>query len=278
MNPILLLAGLGGLGFWVWKKTKKPTVDDYQSVTVPTPSGIPVTVATPVAEEVTVAQAVAEPMAPSVPGPVQSVPITIADQGTFYAPPNSVQVAPNGGVTQMAPIIVSPGGSANIAVGTILDVQRALNTLGAVPKLQEDGKLGAKTTAAIKGFQSKNHLAVDGVAGPATKAALSAALLLLAGGGSVAGATAQFSNPASGIATTPTGASIDTTPALKWGTRDVQHALNLLGAKPPLTEDGSTGPKTVAAVKSYQAANGLTPDGIAGAKTKTALYLTISSH
>jgi len=53
----------------------------------------------------------------------------------------------------------------------------------------------------------------------------------------------------------------------------VQHILNVLGASPPLTEDGKLGPKSVAAIKSFQTAHGITPDGIAGPKTKTALYL-----
>jgi peptidoglycan hydrolase-like protein with peptidoglycan-binding domain len=301
MNPALLMKlGLGGIAaYGVYRiiESRKPQPSDYQAVTVPSSTGMPVTVATPVAPTVTPAQATGSvsipiPTAPGVvpiaqasgnisvpmspPGPAPA-PIPVSTNGGItYAPPNTVQVTPSGDVTQPAPIVVTPSGSSSIAVGNTKDVQRALNTLGYTPKLEEDGKLGPKTTANIKAFQSKNHLTVDGVAGPATKVALSAALTMLAGAGSVAGATAQYSAPQTGVATTPSGAPVDTTIALKWGSRDVQHALNMLGANPKLAEDGQTGPKTVAAIKSFQTANGLTPDGVAGAKTKTALYLAVS--
>jgi peptidoglycan hydrolase-like protein with peptidoglycan-binding domain len=309
MNPaILMKLGLGGIaafiGYKIWE-SRKPKPSDYQAVTVPAANGVPVTVATPVAPTITTAQAtgsvsfptfnpsipwteaqaptpawsesssasISVPMSP--PGPAPAPVAVSTNSGTVFAPPNTVQVTPSGDVTQPAPIVVTPAGSSSIAVGNTLDVQRALNTLGYTPKLVEDGQLGPKTTTNIKAFQSKSHLTVDGVAGPATKTALSAALALLAGGSSLAGLTAQFSAPQTGVATSPTGAPIDTTIALKWGTKDVQHALNALGASPKLVEDGATGPKTVAAIKSFQTANGLTPDGVAGPKTKTALYVAL---
>lgn len=279
MNP-LLLGGLGLGGFLVYKlieeKKKQPTQADYQSVTfTASATGLPMTVATPVSSGVTSEQATGMSLRPPTVGPVKPVP-TSTNEGTLFAPQGSVQVTPSGDVTQPAPIVVTPGGSASMAVGNTLDIQRALNTLGYQPKLAEDGQLGPKTTANIKQFQSRNHLPVDGIAGPATKASLSAALLLLAGGASLAGATAQYSNPATGVATTPGGATVDTTPALGWNAKQVQHALNQLGATPKLTEDGQAGPKTIAAIKSFQSANGLTPDGVAGPKTKTALYLSLS--
>jgi peptidoglycan hydrolase-like protein with peptidoglycan-binding domain len=37
------------------------------------------------------------------------------------------------------------------------------------------------------------------------------------------------------------------------------------------------GPKTVAAIKSFQTIHGLTPDGVAGPKTKTALHLATTA-
>lgn len=263
-------------------------VPDYTAAPSFVPTTATVSTATPVAAPIAtpmitpMAVPTAIPVPPSIavpispPGPPPPpVPVT-TNAGTVFAPPNTVQVTPSGDVTQPAPIIVTPSGSSSIAVGNTLDVQRALNTLGFTPKLVEDGKLGPKTTANIKAFQSKSHLTVDGVAGPATKVALSTALTLMAGAGSLAGATAQFSAPQTGIATTPTGTTVDTTIALKWGTKEIQHALNRLGARPALAEDGQSGPKTVAAVKSFQTANGLTPDGVAGPKTKTALYVALS--
>lgn len=272
MNTALLAAGAAALGFVGWKVLKKPTAGDYQSINVIGAGGVPIKVSTPVPTTVTQAQATARPpMAPVKPVPV---PTTVPGKGSVYAPPNTIQVNAKGDVLQPAPIVVSPAGASSVAVGSVVDVQRSLNTLGyAKPPLKEDGKLGPMTIAAIKAFQSKNKLAVDGNAGPATRAALSTALMLMAGGNSAIGATAQGSNPASGQATTPSGQTVDTKAALAMTLVQVQRALNLCGATPKLQEDGKLGPKSVAAIKSFQAAHGLIPDGVAGAKTKTALYL-----
>jgi peptidoglycan hydrolase-like protein with peptidoglycan-binding domain len=56
---------------------------------------------------------------------------------------------------------------------------------------------------------------------------------------------------------------------------DIQGNLNILGASPPLTVDGQLGPMSVAAIKAFQTAHGLTADGIAGPQTKTAIYIAI---
>jgi|KBSSwiStaDraftv2_1062776.scaffolds.fasta_scaffold177504_5 peptidoglycan hydrolase-like protein with peptidoglycan-binding domain len=318
MNPVLLAAGAATLGFLGWKKFKKPSASDYQSVNVIGAGGVPIKVTTPVPTTVTRAQATAVSAGP--PKKHSPVPTTVPGKGAVFAPPNTLHVNSNGDVLQPAPIIVSPAGAASIAIGSVKDVQHALNTLGfAKPALQEDNKLGPKTIAAIRAFQSKNHLAADGNAGPATRAALSAALTQMAGGNSAIGATVQAGNPASGQVRVPpayspktqtqlgpydtapnragtklppayttktqtelgpydtapnqAGGSIDTKPALAMSNAQVQHALNLTGATPKLAEDGKLGPRSVAAIKSFQAAHGLIPDGVAGAKTKTALYL-----
>jgi peptidoglycan hydrolase-like protein with peptidoglycan-binding domain len=279
MNPFVIGAGALGLGYVAWRKFKSPSKTDYQSMNSVGPGGVPITVATPVSNGVTSAQATTVPQTPPTVGQYTPVPTTVPGQGVVYAPPGTVAVASSGGVFQPAPIVVTPGGSASIAIGSVKDVQHALNTLGyCTTKLVEDGKLGPATIACIKAFQSKNGLVVDGNAGAATKAALSAALTNMAGGGSAAGATAQNSSPQTGVATTPAGGLIDTTPALKMNNKDIQHALNILGASPPLTEDGNIGAKSVAAIKSFQVSHGLTSDGVAGPKTKTALYLATQGH
>lgn len=51
-------------------------------------------------------------------------------------------------------------------------VQWALNKVGVVPPLTEDGVLGPKSKSAIAAFQQGHNLKVDGVAGPLTRAAL----------------------------------------------------------------------------------------------------------
>jgi hypothetical protein len=53
---------------------------------------------------------------------------------------------------------------------------------------------------------------------------------------------------------------------------EVQTALNAKGYG-PLKVDGNIGPATKAAIKKFQAANNLMPDGIAGTKTRAALGL-----
>jgi peptidoglycan hydrolase-like protein with peptidoglycan-binding domain len=279
INRWVLAAGAAAASWIGYKTFKKPTASDFQTSTTIGPGGVPLKVATPVSDGVTVPQATGTPIVapkPTPPGGAVPVPTSIPGKGVVYAPPNTIQPAPGGGVFQIAPIVITPTGAASVAVGSVSDVQKGLNTLGyCKPPLVEDGKLGPLTTACIKAFQSKNGLVVDGTAGPATKAAMSAALSALAGSGSGPGATAQQSNPASGVATTPTGQTIDTTPALKMTAKDVQHALNVTGTSPTLVEDGQIGPKSVAAIKSFQTAHGLTPDGIAGPKTKTALYLAV---
>jgi peptidoglycan hydrolase-like protein with peptidoglycan-binding domain len=51
----------------------------------------------------------------------------------------------------------------------------------------------------------------------------------------------------------------------------VQSRLNALGANPPLTTDGSWGPKSKAALTAFQQSKGLTADGIPGPITLSAL-------
>jgi peptidoglycan hydrolase-like protein with peptidoglycan-binding domain len=60
-------------------------------------------------------------------------------------------------------------------VSTVQDVQNALNTLGYGP-LAVDGVAGPLTKAATTKFQDEHSLSADGIAGPQTKAALTAAL------------------------------------------------------------------------------------------------------
>lgn len=54
----------------------------------------------------------------------------------------------------------------------VIDLQTALNRAGANPMVSEDGVFGNETLKALKAFQQKSKLNVDGVAGPATFSAL----------------------------------------------------------------------------------------------------------
>jgi peptidoglycan hydrolase-like protein with peptidoglycan-binding domain len=55
-------------------------------------------------------------------------------------------------------------------------LQQSLNQAGAAPRLEEDGDFGARTEAALRAFQQKFGLEVDGVAGPDTFGLLESAL------------------------------------------------------------------------------------------------------
>lgn len=54
---------------------------------------------------------------------------------------------------------------------SVADLQKKLNDAGYTPALSTDGKFGSKTEAAVRWYQEKNGLEVDGVAGTTTMAA-----------------------------------------------------------------------------------------------------------
>jgi lysozyme len=56
-----------------------------------------------------------------------------------------------------------------------------------------------------------------------------------------------------------------------------QRALNIIGARPPLAEDGLPGPATTAAVVAFQKRHGLTPDAVVGPKTRAAIRAALTS-
>ena len=57
-------------------------------------------------------------------------------------------------------------------------IQDALNKVGTAPRLDVDGQRGPLTKEAVRQFQQKQGLAVDGVVGPDTDAALTEALVV----------------------------------------------------------------------------------------------------
>ena len=116
----------------------------------------------------------------------------------------------------------------------VITAQHLLNAAGA--HLTADGVYGPATAAAVKTFQRAHGLDADGLVGPATWGAL--------------------------ITTVKQG---ETGPAVT----APQHQLNDSGAN--LKTDGTFGPATAAAVKAFQKAKGLQPNGIADPKTWAAL-------
>ena len=104
-----------------------------------------------------------------------------------------------------------------------------------------DGVFGPKTRAAVRAFQLSEHLEVDGIVGPQTRRALF-------------GATAQGARILHG-----------------WWVKPVQRALHVY-------VDGDYGPVSRAAVRDFQRRHGLTVDGIVGPQTLRALALTRSGR
>lgn len=243
MGALALVALVGG-GYAAYKAFGKKSTQGM-------PSGTPgVFVIAPVPSKVTSAQATGTVNKPSQGSGI--IP-TVKPGGTSYGPAGAAQPG------QASLIVMTPTGQSSVSLSSVSDVQRGLNALGIQPLLTVDGKLGPNTIANIKAFQSSHGLPVDGNAGPATKTAVSAALTGLAAGPKAAiGQAASTATPA-------------TTPNMS--PKDVQHLLNILGANPQLQEDGSFGPKSVSALKAFQLSHGLSPDGVAGPKTKAALAI-----
>jgi peptidoglycan hydrolase-like protein with peptidoglycan-binding domain len=143
-------------------------------------------------------------------------------------------------------------------------LQQALTDLGFSPG-SIDGKFGPLTAAAVRAFQTAHNLAVDGVVGTQTRAALAEALGTLP------------SDSGSGNGSGGSGSAIDDlgTRMLRLGSRGddvaaLQQILSDLGFSPgPI--DGVFGRLTDAAVRAFQTAHGLVADGIVGPQTRAAL-------
>ena len=146
----------------------------------------------------------------------------------------------------------------------------------AVLKLQQDlsklgyysgtisGHFGSKTEAAVMSFQKANGLSADGVAGSKTLAKIATAL-----GNS---SSSSSSNSSSSNSSSSSAASSS---LLKQGTkseavRTLQQNLKTLGYYTG-SVTGNFGPLTKEAVYSFQKANGLSADGVAGEKTLAAI-------
>lgn len=108
-----------------------------------------------------------------------------------------------------------------------------------------DGDYGTLTKNAVMSYQRANHLTADGVAGPATLAKL-------------------FSANSTASSSTSSVSTISS--AVTSSIRSVQTRLKSLGYYTGAV-DGIKGSGTTAAIKNFQAANGLTADGVVGPMT-----------
>jgi murein DD-endopeptidase MepM/ murein hydrolase activator NlpD len=131
-------------------------------------------------------------------------------------------------------------GSANVAA-----LQVAMRALGLYPH-PVDGITGPWTQHAVRTFQAQHGLAADGIAGPATRAALG-----------------KRGKPNLGARPMHVGQR-------GWDVAALQFLLHTRGFEPG-GFDGGFGPNTKNAVRRYQAAAGLDVDGVAGPATLHAL-------
>ena len=146
----------------------------------------------------------------------------------------------------------------------VKDIQTKLKAMGLYSG-SITGNVGPKTKQAIKDFQDKYDLTVDGVAGPQTIAKIDA--VYSASGSSSSASSSSSSSTSSGsvMKKDSNGANV----------RDLQTDLTTLGYYwAEIT--GNFGSKTEAAVKLFQKAHGLNQDGVAGKKTLDAIAAAIA--
>lgn len=144
-------------------------------------------------------------------------------------------------------------------------LQQALNIV-VNANLTVDGSAGPATQTAIKLFQRQYGLAQDGSFGPASRSKMVEVLNGLK----------YFENPWN-YSATPTRTIRYTTPTMKGNDiKWLQQALNI-AVNANLTVDGSAGPATQAAVKSFQRQYGLTQDGSFGPASRGKIVEVLNS-
>ncbi|MBQ8653369.1 MAG: peptidoglycan-binding protein, partial [Clostridia bacterium] len=118
---------------------------------------------------------------------------------------------------------------------------------------QADGEFGGATEYALKAFQAREGLWNDGVAGPDTLEEL-------------------YSNKAAKTSTVQSSVGVTLKSGMEGASvRALQKRLKSLGYYDG-SVDGSYGAETIAAVKTFQAHNGLSDDGRAGTSTLNKIY------
>lgn len=135
----------------------------------------------------------------------------------------------------------------------------AVDAPGDPYRLTVDGVYGLLTDSITRRFQFAQGIPVDGLVGPVTRAAyLSAPDLVAAGRTPVAsGATLTAGDRGDGV--------------LAWQ-HDLDRWVAAAGAPlDPVAADGVFGPRTEAATRYFQQAQGVTVDGIVGPETRAAL-------
>ena len=97
---------------------------------------------------------------------------TTSSSDTATTPTTSTSTTPTGSGAVPTEATLRPGTTGS---SSVVALQTALTTLGYEPGAA-DGNYGAATAAAVSAFQTDDDLKVDGIAGPATIAAINAAV------------------------------------------------------------------------------------------------------
>lgn len=168
-----------------------------------------------------------------------------------------------------APVVAAPAPTITVSGVSVKQVQERLNANGA--HLAVDGVFGAMTSAAVKAFQKSHSLAVDGIVGPKTWAILEGgAPPYPLTGGQVFG-TADEPGWAK---LTRSGDPRYDGPDIRADIRIIQDRLNhyYTSPSPELALDGLYGPATRRDVVLFQRLKGLSQDGMVGPATWKALW------
>ncbi len=159
-----------------------------------------------------------------------------------------------GGVALQAPAMAATGSSQVVVLkygahGSLVKI--AQQRLG----VSADGVFGPRTLAAVKAFQSRHGLVRDGFVGPATWAKLGGFPGSGAGGGGGTGG----------------GTPSCTVKVVRYGASG--SLVSTLQKRLGVSADGSFGPRTLSAVRSYQSRHHITSDGtgVVGSATWRAL-------
>ena len=149
----------------------------------------------------------------------------------------------------------------------VKEMQNLLIAAGCkLEKYGADGDFGTETLEALKAYQTTHSLTADGICGPLTWKSLRSEKSASQG---------QETDDKDTTETTTTETTQRRT--IKWGHKgdDVKEMQNLLIAAGCKLEkygaDGHYGAETQDALKAFQTANSLTPDGLCGPKTWAAL-------